>query len=218
MTMPSRGVRLFAILGFIVLLGSAVGARWVLDQPASGTTSAAQTDSSLLGIVALGFADVDNGIVFLQPTQSGTVESVLVKEGDDVSAGDMLLTLDNRAQKARLDLAEADLAAAKSKLQDAETQLPKKWQAEIDKAQNQVDSARKELEVAEIKHKIDMKLAEDPERKINEDQRAMANLKLESAQKAFKAQDAALGVIKASNPQGIVDRAARGCESQASSA
>jgi multidrug resistance efflux pump len=207
MTMPSRGVRLFAILGFIVLLGSAVGARWVLDQPASGTTSAAQADSSVMGIVALGFADVENGIVFLQPTQSGTVESVMVKEGDDVSAGDLLLTLDNRVQKANLDMAEADLAAAKSKLKDAETQLPKKWQAEIDKAQYQVESVGKELAAAEIKHKIEMKVLEDPDRKINKDQRDFVELKLESAQKAFKAQEAALEVLKASNPQGIIDRA-----------
>jgi multidrug resistance efflux pump len=207
MIMPSRGIRVVWLLGIVLLLGTAAGARMIMDQPASGTTPPSPAEPQILGIVGLGFADVKGGIVALHPAQSGRVESVLVEEGDEVKAGDLLFSLDNRMQKKKLDLAEAALAAAKIKVKDDETQLPKKWQAEVDKQQAQLESARKKLDAAEIQHKIDMKLAEDPSRQLSEDLKDIAKRNLESAQKAFKAQEAAVEVVKAMNPQAVIDSA-----------
>jgi len=207
MTMPSRGIRLVWLLGIIVLLGTAAGARLIMDQPASGTTPSAPVEPQTLGIVGLGFADVKGGIVSLHPAQAGRVEFVLVEEGDEVKAGDLLFSLDNRIQKTNLDLAEAALAAAKAKLKDAETQLPKKWKAEIEKLQSQLEANRKTLKAAEIEHKIYMKEAKDPVRPIADDRIEIADLKLQSEQQVFKANEAALEGVKAMNPQGTIDAA-----------
>src|SRR5437016_4568713 len=120
----SRSIRFFWLLGFILLLGTALGAGWALNQPASGT-SPASGEPPLAGVVGLGRVDVEEGITFLHPAQPGRVEKVWVKEGDTVREGDLLLSMDNRQAKFLLRQAEADLAAARFTLQDAETKLAK---------------------------------------------------------------------------------------------
>jgi len=206
MNIPSRGVGLVWLLGLVLLLATVVGARWILDQPASGTTPVSPPEPSILGIVGHGYADVEGGITFLHPIQSGRVVSVLVKEGDEVKAGDLLLSLDNQAAKHRLDEAEADLAAAKLELQDAETQLPKKWQKEIDKQQSRVDIARQDLAAGELQLKIENKRHED-EKTINKDPLEIIKAKVEGLKAAVKGHEAALEEIKVLNPQGTIDRA-----------
>src|SRR5947209_8674189 len=103
MTTSSRGVRFVWVVGLMLLLGTAIGAGWILNQPASGTGTSTglggRGEPPVLGVVGGGFADVEGGITFLHPTQAGRVVSVFVEEGSLVKEGDLLLSVDNRVQK-----------------------------------------------------------------------------------------------------------------------
>jgi multidrug resistance efflux pump len=111
------------VLGFILLLGTAVGAGWFFNQPATGT-GPSSADTSMIGIWGLGNVDVPDGITPMHPLQPGRVAMVLFKEGDEVKQGDLLLALDNDVQRMRFREATADLDAAKQELTDAQRQLP----------------------------------------------------------------------------------------------
>jgi multidrug resistance efflux pump len=207
MNMPIRGVRLAWLAGVILLLGTALGARWIIDQPASGTDRASPSDLAIFGIVGLGYADVPGGITNLHPLQSGRVEAVLINEGDEVKEGDMLLSLDNSLQKKNLDAAEAELAVARFAAQDLETQVPKKWQYEIEQQKARLEAARQELLVAEKELDIAKTAFIDDERKIN--QKRLDNLEYAVVGKKANVQghEAALELLKVLNPQGTIDRA-----------
>src|SRR4051812_6071410 len=101
MFIGTRSIHFFWLLGILLLLGTAVGAGVVLNQPATGTgpTSA---DMPFIGVVGQGFVDVEDGVSALNPTQLGRVMRVLVSEGDEVKKGDLLLCVDNELQRAKL--------------------------------------------------------------------------------------------------------------------
>jgi multidrug resistance efflux pump len=206
MTLSSRGLRLVWLGGVVLLLGTALGARWILDQPASGTTQASADDLGVFGVVGLGYADVPGGVTFLHPMQSGRVESVWVTEGDEVKEGDMLLSLDNTTQKISLDGAVAELAAAKAVLQDLENQALKKWQYEIDQQKARLAGARQGLLIAEKELDI-FKAGYAGQEKTNQKQVEVLESKVEVKKEEVKGQEAALEELKILNPQGKIDRA-----------
>jgi multidrug resistance efflux pump len=207
MYMPIRGARLVWLGGVILLLGTALGARWIIDQPASGIDRGSPSDLSIFGVVGLGYADVPGGITQLHPLQSGRVDAVLVSEGDEVKAGDMLLSLDNSTQKKTLDASEAELAAAKLILQDAEAQAVKKWQYEIAKQNSRLEAAHQELIVAEKELAINEDAYKDDERGLKKKQKEILEAKVARCKAEVQGQQAALDEIKVLNPQGTVDRA-----------
>lgn len=112
-------------LGGVLLVASA----FVVAGPMrSGWTSAASDNASThLGprpsgtptVVCLGTADVRGGVVRLLPTVSGRVLAVHVDDNADVSAGQILLTLDDRQARNQLREAEAALQAAESQRHEA---------------------------------------------------------------------------------------------------
>ena len=152
MSIGSRGIRFAWLLGFVLLLGTAAGAGWFFNQPASGTTPSGG-EPLLYATWGLGYVDVDNGIIALHPQQSGRVKSVWIKEGDEVKEGDLLLSMENDVQRARLRAANADLDAARKELADAQVQFPKDRDDEsaiqkekINIAQSNYDAAKGELD------------------------------------------------------------------------
>jgi multidrug resistance efflux pump len=154
MLIHSRGIRLVWLLGFVLLLGTALGAGWFFNQSASGTTSGGEPP--ILGVVGLGYVDVIDGVTPLHPLQPGRVKQVLVKEGDPVKQGDLLLTMDSELQQLKLREAQADLEAAKAEAASVESQLAKNHahelaaqQKKIEAAQFELESAKKELEAFE---------------------------------------------------------------------
>jgi multidrug efflux system membrane fusion protein len=83
--------------------------------------------------------------VILSTPVSGIISEVLVKPGDRVSKGQTLLSLDNRALKARLKGAEAELSLAEQNHKEA--------QRELDRTQEMYDRtmlAEHDLELAKI--------------------------------------------------------------------
>jgi HlyD family secretion protein len=69
----------------------------------------------------LGYAEGDNA--FISAPQPGWVASLHVERGTFVHRGDLLFTLDDTAQKAARDQAEASLTAAKASLQQEQANL-----------------------------------------------------------------------------------------------
>jgi membrane fusion protein (multidrug efflux system) len=68
-------------------------------------------------------AQVEGHVANVSPRVIGQVKRVLVKDNQRVSAGDVLVELDDRDYRAKLSAARADLAAAAATLRAAESQL-----------------------------------------------------------------------------------------------
>src|SRR5438477_296119 len=58
-------------------------------------------------VVCFGYADLEAGVTNLHPSQVGRVEEVLVRENDSVAAGAVLLRLDDRAARFKVEEAKA---------------------------------------------------------------------------------------------------------------
>ena len=68
-------------------------------------------------------AQIEGHVAYVAPHVGGQVKRVLVKDNQQVKAGDILVELDARDLNVRLASAKADLAAAKASLHSSETQL-----------------------------------------------------------------------------------------------
>jgi membrane fusion protein, multidrug efflux system len=98
-------------------------------------------------------AQVDADITTMAPRISGTVLQVLVKDNQDVKAGDLLVLIDPRDYQARVDQAKAALAQAEAQLRTAHTVVPltsETTQSGTSDAAAQLSSAQAELERTRI--------------------------------------------------------------------
>jgi len=68
-------------------------------------------------------AQIEGHVAYVAPHVAGQVKRVLVKDNQQVKAGDVLVELDDRDLSVRLLSARADVSAAKAALHSAETQL-----------------------------------------------------------------------------------------------
>ncbi|CUH95931.1 hypothetical protein P22_2019 [Propionispora sp. 2/2-37] len=104
-------------------------------------------------IVSTDDARVKGTIVSVSPKDSGRVEKVLVKEGDTVTAGQVLATLEQREFIAQLEQAKGALSAAEAKLALAQAGNRPQEIAEAGAAVSQtkanLDNVRKNYERAE---------------------------------------------------------------------
>jgi multidrug resistance efflux pump len=124
----TRGMRFVWILGFVLLLGSAIGAGWFFNQPATGK---GPVSGEPLDSPCIGYVDVQGGVVAMHPLQPGRVALVLVKEGDEVRQGDLLISMENDVQRLRLREALVDLDAASKELAQAQNLLAKNRDRDI---------------------------------------------------------------------------------------
>jgi multidrug resistance efflux pump len=108
------------LLGLALLVGTAAGAGWILNHGESSgqATTTPSPSGAADGIFAIGHVDVQPKVADLYPLQSGRVTWV-EEEGKQVKKGDVLLKLDDRIPRAKLQQAEADLEAAKKQLEKA---------------------------------------------------------------------------------------------------
>jgi multidrug resistance efflux pump len=206
MMMSSRGMRLIWLLGLVVLLGSALGAGWMLNQPASGTTTVSKAEAGDLSIVGPGWVDVENGITFLHPAKPGRVQAVFVNEGDEVKEGDLLISLDNSAEKMTLALADVELATAQKKLADLERQLPKDHQFDIQIRKSHVVMAQSKLDVAQKELEIQRKVLDEGTTK-SKDVLVAYEKTVQGLEAAYEAEKAALAKLENFDPQAQIDLA-----------
>jgi multidrug resistance efflux pump len=99
-------------------------------------------------VVCYGYADLEGGVTTLHPTQSGRVEEILVKENDTVPAGGVLVRLDDRAARLRVEEAKAVLEEATARLAKAE-KAPEQHRLKIQVQQAALEMARHRLAAAQ---------------------------------------------------------------------
>ncbi len=116
----------------IALMVLAALALWLLDRPAPAKRAAASAVP--VRVVSVVERDVPRYVtaigsvlslhsVVIRPQIDGTLTRLLVKEGQWVKAGDLLATLDDRAIRASLDQARAQLGESQAQLQVAQVNL-----------------------------------------------------------------------------------------------
>lgn len=143
---------------------------------ANTSTATSTTDSDRIQGFTEPYADIN-----MAAAEMGTLASVIVREGDVVTTGQLLASLDNAVLRASLDVARAGMLA-KGELQSASTQLELKKveqeklqqlfernhasQQELDRitgevqiAEARLQSVREDLEVRRLEHaRIDAQL------------------------------------------------------------
>src|SRR5260370_6668221 len=106
------------VIGLFAFCASVAGAGWALR--ASPTSSLANSDIAAdAEVVGFGHVDVESGIVGLSPAQAGRIVAIDVRENQAVGAGDVLLRIDDREAKLRVQQAEAVLKSAEAQLDQA---------------------------------------------------------------------------------------------------
>ena len=151
----SRGLYRAAVCFTVVALMSAtLGGSEPGNAPSGSTASSASETPDVIQGFTEPYADID-----MAASETGTVSSVLVREGDVVAAGQLLAGLDDVVLRASLRVAKAGMEA-KGELQSAETQLEIK-RSEFQKltelfsrnhaSQQELDRVSGELRVAEAR-------------------------------------------------------------------
>jgi multidrug resistance efflux pump len=85
-----------------------------------GEPQAPEDEDNRKLIVCFGYADLDEGVTALHPTQSGRVNRIFVRENEAVPAGAPLLQLDDRAARLKVEETKALLDEATARLAKAE--------------------------------------------------------------------------------------------------
>jgi HlyD family secretion protein len=96
---------LLAIAGLFLLFTRPDAPQAQAAQPAATT--------SPYSAIAKGRIDIRGGLLRLTARREGTVQKVLVEEGDNVKAGQMLVQLDDQQARVAFDLAKAELEQTK---------------------------------------------------------------------------------------------------------
>lgn len=122
-----------------------------------GTETAAEK-SAPRHVVCFGFVDLENGVTKLHPTQPGRVAEVLVREGESVAAGAVLMRMVDDVPRARADQARIGMETAQRDLDYARTTLPKKHALELQMQGDAVNLAKAMLTVKKLAydHKRDL--------------------------------------------------------------
>ncbi len=163
--MSAPSTPLLAVVGFLVL--AALGAWWLARDrspqaaakagPAAVPVTAAVVEKRDVPVVlrANGTVSALQSVDFRAQVTS-TVREVHIREGQSVGAGELLVSLDSRAEEANLKRAEAqvqkdlaDLANAERTLERQRQLFAQKFisQSALDAAENQVDSLKGQLAV-----------------------------------------------------------------------
>lgn len=151
--------RIVVALAVLVVIAAAAG--WHFLKPGADAQASAAPTQTVMTVVAKqmsipvrleanGYVSSLNS-VDIRPQITNTIAKVHIKEGQFVKAGDMLFTLDDRAERVNLQKAEAQLAKDRASLADLERQLARSKdllakgfisQSATDTVQSQVDAQR----------------------------------------------------------------------------
>lgn len=192
MTQLRRNVILLALLGVFIL--AVLVAVPIIMGPENKLPADPPPEEP--SVFARGLVDVISRVGLPVPKAQGIIAKINVEEGAEVKAGDPILELDQTVQKIQLKKAEAQLAAARQKLEQAKL-LPNKRREELvqlDKAleiaETTLQGAKKFLE--ETKRLVKSRLKTDADVEQAEDQVKIAELNVErakSARDAYKEND-----------------------------
>jgi HlyD family secretion protein len=163
--------RLLTGLGLVVLAAAGTAGATLFGVPLPGGTptptagggvarAAEQPSGSRLVTNCVGRVDLRSGVVSLYPLQAGRVQSIDVREGQEVSQGDVLLRLDHTAADGKIAEAEAAVKVAETSLDKARGLRP---QHEARQAQQKamIEAAAHSLEGARAERDWKKKLVRD---------------------------------------------------------
>ncbi|MGH1479160.1 MAG: efflux RND transporter periplasmic adaptor subunit [Geminicoccales bacterium] len=159
----SLGKQLSIVL--LILLAAGAGAYWYLSEQASGASDKSRRAQRGAPVVEVASAEVTmlarrieavgttiaRQAVDIRPPASGQVIDIAFAPGSQVEAGDLLLRLDDRAERADLDETAAELRQAELNLERAIKLVAKKTiaQATVDELEAAFEAAAARLERAE---------------------------------------------------------------------
>lgn len=128
------------------------------------TGASAQTRANAAVAVARGKIDVEGGLLELAPVVSGVVQQLMIKEGQSVEKGQVLLRLADDASRADLAVAESESQLAQITLKARQARLPElkttlgRWQTaakagaadlqNVDEAARALRDAQSEVDIA----------------------------------------------------------------------
>jgi multidrug resistance efflux pump len=185
------------------------GTGWILHSRAGAGQSGAKPkeeappSSSLASVACFGHVDVEDGITSLYPSQPGRVERVNVKEGQEVKAGAVLLSLDRRLGEYVVQQARADVEAAQIQHEQARKLVE---QQPIKEAEQQavIDAVKQRLRAAETgvarKEELRSLLTNDKELEAARAQR-------DEVLAILRGEEEKLKELKLNDPQQMVKRA-----------
>jgi multidrug resistance efflux pump len=195
------------VLGVLLLLGSATGARLAMNAAGGDNPKATPGPSAPLGTkqVAIAYVDVEPGVTPLYPAQPGRVTEVLLEENKEVEAGTPLFRLDDTLAKDAVAQAKIDLEAAKVRLAQAR-RLPKQHAAKVAAQQALVKVRRRDAEAARIQHEKAQRLFKNGVTRSEDDVKTAAKL-AEKAEEAVKAEEKNLAALEAVDANAAVQLA-----------
>jgi multidrug resistance efflux pump len=155
MSARASSSRFFAHVLLITLIAVLVSPGWLPQFfPTSDTPTANVTDlahpppqARQKLVVCYGYADLDQGVTALHPSQPGRVAEILVKENDAVPAGAVLLRLEDRTVRSRAEEAKGALDAARAKFAQAE-KGPEQHRIKIAQQEAALEAARHRVSAA----------------------------------------------------------------------
>lgn len=194
------------VSSFVAAIGVALlGAGWWLSREATGRAAAPEQPApSPRGVVCVGYVDVELGLTSLYPLQPGRVVTVAIAETDHVSAGTVLLQMDDTQAKLRLREAEAGLEAARIQLAEAR-KLPQQQRTRLGQQQCAAEAARRRTAAGRLK----LEKLQDLDRKglLGKSDLAIATEQLQEAEAGERAEAARLDELKLNDPQAAIRRA-----------
>lgn len=181
---PLRRTR-YALPASMLALALALATAGCTDRGSTAVAAPAPANTPHDVALARGKVEVQGGLLELLPQQDGVVESLAVREGDEVKRGQVLLKLASEQARLDLSLAEAELRLVQARQRAQSARLPAARQL----AQRTAEAARagaldpqRADEALQARHDIESAVA------VLEAEAAVARQKLLQAQRAVQRQ------------------------------
>jgi multidrug resistance efflux pump len=196
-----RGIRWLMLVAPVLLVATGTGAWHRLQATDSASRPNRPGDDEPEGVICFGYVDLEAGLTALSPARTGKVTAVLVRENQKVKAGDVLLRLDDEPIRLRVRQAEAELAEARSRLEEAQ-RVPRHHRTRLAQQRAAIEAARCRCEAARHQHER-LKRLFNSELATKEEVLSAADsvLALESAERAEKEHLADLELIDCTQPE-----------------
>ncbi|CAI4170845.1 Efflux transporter periplasmic adaptor subunit [Alteromonas macleodii] len=178
------------ITSAVLLLAVAIGCVLYLNRPESSASSQSTKD-----------AYVQADFTFVAPQIVGKVDQVFVEENQQVKAGDLLATIDDRDFVVAVDAAKAQVSGANASVASLEARLTQQQNA-IHQAQAAVAMDKAELVLARANHERYRNLAADGSGTVQAMQQAQSQLNIrlasqEKNQAGLKAAQQQVAILQA---------------------